>query len=368
MSIRRRFIYFRLMAFRLIKLKELSDSLNRVRPARLNIIMHIVFWILYFGFLTFISTQTLPLQYAIQRNLLIVFFNSLVFYINFLWIMPVYFERGDLRSYALAMLGMMLLATPVQYIIEVNFFSVPEDIKLYTYNVRYVVLIAISSFIFLMLSTLLRMSMSRYRFEREFLELKAIKFEAELKFLREQINPHFLFNSINNIYGLALENSPRTPDMILKLSELLRYMLYDCNQPRVALQSEVKCIESLLELFQLKYPEPIHVSFEVKGDIKDKMIVPNLFTPLVENAFKHGDFGMNKKAFLEITCVARSSYIYFNVTNSKSPILESANIPGGIGIENLKRRFQINYEPSGQIKITDEKNTFSAAMKIPLTS
>jgi two-component system LytT family sensor kinase len=349
-----------------LKLREISDSLNRVRPARLNVIMHVVFWILYFGFLTFISTQTLPLQFALQRNLLIVIFNSAVFYINYLWIMPEYFERGDLRRYGFAFVGMMLLATPLQYSIELTFFSVPENIRLYTYNVRYVVLIAISCFIFLMLSTLLRMSMSRYRFERELLELKAIKFEAELKFLREQINPHFLFNSINNIYALSLENSPRTPEMILKLSELLRYMLYDCNQPFVALENEVKCIASILELFQLKYPEPVNVRFDVKGELEDKMIVPNLFTPLVENAFKHGDFGSNKKAFLEITCVARSSYIYFSVKNSKSPILTPAKGPGGIGIENLKRRFQINYEPSGQIKIEEDKNTFSAAMKIPL--
>jgi LytS/YehU family sensor histidine kinase len=163
-----------------------------------------------------------------------------------------------------------------------------------------------------------------------------------------------------------LENSPKTPEMILKLSELLRYMLYDCNHPFVALESEVKCINSTLELFQLKYPEPINIRFDVKGDLKDKMIVPNLFTPLVENAFKHGDFGSNKKAFLEITCVARSSYIYFSVKNSKSPILVPSKGPGGIGIENLKRRFEINYAPSGQIKIEDEKNTFSAAMKIPL--
>ena len=152
------------MSLKFIKLKEISESLNKVRPARLNIIMHVVFWILYFSFLTFIATQTLPLQYALQRNLLIVIFNSLVFYINFLWIMPEYFERGDLRSYGFAMLGMTLLATPVQYSIELTFFSVPDSVKLYTYNVRYVVLIAISCFIFLMLSTLLRMSMSRYRF------------------------------------------------------------------------------------------------------------------------------------------------------------------------------------------------------------
>jgi LytS/YehU family sensor histidine kinase len=349
-----------------VKLGELSESLNRVRPARMNVIMHILFWILYFAFLTFIATQSVPLRYALQRNILIVIFNSLVFYINFLWIMPEYFERGDLRAYAFAMVGMVLLATPLQYVIEVTFFSVPDSIKLYTYNVRYVVLIGISCVIFLMVSTLLRMSMSRYRFERELLELKAIKFEAELKFLREQINPHFLFNSINNIYALSLENSPKTPEMILKLSELLRYMLYDCNHPFVALESEVKCITSIIELFQLKYPDPVDVRFEVKGDLKDKMIVPNLFTPLVENAFKHGDFGANKKAFLDITCVARNSYIYFSVKNSKSPILEPLKGPGGIGIENLKRRFQINYEPSGQIKFEDEKNIFSAAMKIPL--
>jgi hypothetical protein len=127
------------MALQLIKVKELSESLNRVRPARMNVIVHFIFWILYFSFLTFISTQTLPLQYALQRNLLIVIFNSTVFYINYLWIMPEYFERGDLRRYGFAMIGMLLIATPLEYSIEVEFFSVPDSVKLYTYNVRYVV-------------------------------------------------------------------------------------------------------------------------------------------------------------------------------------------------------------------------------------
>ncbi|MFN8311052.1 MAG: histidine kinase [Chitinophagales bacterium] len=354
------------MAFLKGSSARLSAKLKQIRAGTLNVLLHLLLWSLYFGFLTFISTQTLPLNYALQRNLLILVFNALVFYINFLWIMPSYFERGDLRSYGLAMTGMVLLATPLQYIIEVTFFDVPEAVRLYTYNVRYVVLIALSCSIFLLLSTLLRMSMSRYTFERELLELKAIKFEAELKFLREQINPHFLFNSINNIYALALENSPKTPEVILKLSELLRYMLYDSNKPKVELQSEVNCVESLLELFQLKFPERINVSFEVKGDLKHKMIVPNLFTPLVENAFKHGDFSSNKKAFLDIICVARSNYVYFSVKNSKSPIKDTGNQPGGIGIENLKRRFQINYEPSGQLRFDEGKDWFSAAMKIPL--
>ncbi|HEY0262733.1 MAG TPA: histidine kinase, partial [Chitinophagales bacterium] len=239
------------------------------------------------------------------------------------------------------------------------------DIKVFTYNVRYVFWLVIQIAIFLVISTLLKMAMSRNFFEKELLELRAMKYEAELKFLREQINPHFLFNSINNIYALALENSPKTPEMILKLSELLRYLLYDCNQPKVALESEINCVESLIELFQLKFPEPINITFEKNGKFKEREIVPNLFTPLIENAFKHGDFNTNKKAFIEIVCTVRSSYIYFSVKNSKSPIKEPSQNPGGIGLENLKRRFQINYAPSGQLRFKNDKNTFQAAMKIP---
>ena len=95
------------MALQSLKMKEVSKGLNRVRPGRFTLVMHLVFWLLYFAFLTFIATQTLPLKYAIQRNLLIVIFNATVFYINYLWIMPEYFERGDLRSYGFAMVGMM---------------------------------------------------------------------------------------------------------------------------------------------------------------------------------------------------------------------------------------------------------------------
>jgi LytS/YehU family sensor histidine kinase len=210
------------------------------------------------------------------------------------------------------------------------------------------------------------MAMSRSYFEKELLELRVRKFEAELKFLREQINPHFLFNSINNIYSLSLENSPKTPEMILKLSELLRYMLYECNKPKVFLDQEINCIQSLLELFQLKFHEPLNITFEIKGNTANKEIVPNLFTPLIENAFKHGDFSVNKKAFLEIQCMVRSSYIYFSVKNSKSTITIPDMRPGGIGLKNLKRRFEINYYPGGQLRLKEDKDTFQAAMKIPI--
>lgn len=339
---------------------------QRVGTVNFTVILHVVFWLLFFGVLMFIDSQTLPIGYALQRNLMIVFFNALVFYMNFLWIMPEYFERGDIRAYSVAMTIMLVIAPTIQYILEYTVFSVPEEIKVFTYNIRYVFWLAIQIAVFIIVSTLLKMAMSRNYFEKELLELRAMRYEAELKFLREQINPHFLFNSINNIYSLSLENSPRTPEMILKLSELLRYMLYDCNQPRVALDSEINCVESLIELFQLKFPEPINITLEKRGKTSQCEIVPNLFTPLIENAFKHGDFASNKKAFIEIVCTVRSSYIYFSVKNSKSPIKESSTKPGGIGLENLKRRFQINYAPSGQLRFREDKNSFQAAMKIPL--
>jgi two-component system, LytTR family, sensor kinase len=349
------------------ELHQIADWLNKVRSRNLIYLVHFIFWALYFGFLTFFGTQLLPLYYAIQRNLLIVSFNAMVFYLNFLWIMPAYFERGNLRSYGLSMLGIMLLAAPIQYVIEVTFFAVPEEVKVYTYNMRYVSLIAVACFIFLLVSTLLRMAVNRYKFQRELLELKANKFEAELKFLREQINPHFLFNSINNIYSLSLDNSPKTPEMILKLSELLRYMLYDCNQPTVELDNELKCISSLIELFQLKYSTPIHVSLDIQGDTGGRRVVPNLFTPIVENAFKHGDFNTNPQAYMAILCKVSDGLIHFSVRNSKSPTKPNRSSPGGIGLKNLKRRFKINYEQTGRIDIVDKQDVYMVEMKIPLT-
>jgi hypothetical protein len=331
-----------------------------------TVVLHVLFWILFYGVLTVIATQTVPIGYALKRNLLVLVFNVAVFYINFLWIMPEYFERGDFRSYTIAMVSMFILAPTIQYIIELSFFNVPEEISVFTYNVRYVVWIGFIIFIFLGLSTLLKMAMSRSYFEKELLELRVRKFEAELKFLREQINPHFLFNSINNIYSLSLENSPKTPEMILKLSELLRYMLYECNKPKVLLKQEINCIQSLLELFQLKFHEPLNITFEIKGNVENVEIVPNLFTPLIENAFKHGDFSSPKKSYLYIQCMVRSSYIYFSVKNTKPIIANNPEGPGGIGLKNLKRRFEINYHPGGQLKLKQDKDTFQAAMKIPI--
>ena len=143
-------------------------------------------------------------------------------------------------------------------------------------------------------------------------------------------------------------------------------MLYEINQPKVKLSNEIECVYSLIDLFQLKFDEKLNIKVNCSSIDPSLTIVPNLFTPLVENAFKHGDFGRNPAAFLTIEINAKNTFIFFKITNSFSQEKKESTQPGGIGLTNLKRRFQINYEPSGRLKFTTKANQFSAAMIIPI--
>lgn len=118
--------------------------------------------------------------------------------------------------------------------------------------------------------------------------LEKERLEAELRFLRSQISPHFFFNTLNNIYSLSLEQSKKTPETVLKLSELMRYLLYETKHKKQALDKELQCIKNYLDLERLRHGQRVNIDMNVKGNIKGRKVPSMLFIPFIENAFKHG--------------------------------------------------------------------------------
>ena len=177
--------------------------------------------------------------------------------------------------------------------------------------------------------------------QKETEQLAREKLSAELQLLKAQVHPHFLFNALNNIYSFALEGSPRAPEMIQKLSGLLHYMLYECKQPLVPLERELRMIQNYISLEKIRY-----------GTIEDKngnpvtagqddlVVAPLLLIPFVENSFKHGTSKMLSNPEISLTIMVRKSILYFNVTNSRPPAIEEISFPWlpGPGIKNVKKR------------------------------
>ena len=200
---------------------------------------------------------------------------------------------------------------------------------------------------------------SRYK-ELQQKELELQSRQTELSFLRSQINPHFLFNSLNNIYSLVYQGSGQALAAIAGLSDLLRYMLYDATE-KVSLQKEIDYIRKYIELQRLRFDHVIKAELRVEGDGPASQIAPLLLVPFVENAFKHGDFRSDGSG-LEIRIYSLPEKTYFHCSNRKGK--QQKDTGGGIGLENVRRRLSLLYPDRHQLSIMENEESFNVTLEL----
>lgn len=188
--------------------------------------------------------------------------------------------------------------------------------------------------------------------------------ENELKFLKSQINPHFLFNSLNNIYALSIIDATKAQESILYLSEMLRYVLYDCEKPLVAIEKEVAYIEDFIQLYILKSSKKYAITTSFTIDDPKLQMAPMLLIPFVENAFKHSNIQNIGEGFITINLHSTNDSIVFVVENSfrKGPV--NKDKVGGIGIRNVKKRLSLLYPDTHNVAIVENNNTFKVELKM----
>jgi sensor histidine kinase YesM len=202
--------------------------------------------------------------------------------------------------------------------------------------------------------------------EKQKRELAEIQLTTELNFLKNQVNPHFLFNTLNNLFSIAQRNKDdETANGISKLAGLMRYMLYDSSVMKVSLEKEIKNINDFIALSKLRYTnDEVIVEVNTTGNIENTFIAPMILLPFVENAFKHG-VDIEKISTISISLEVRDEKIIFTCIN---PVIESQIMKqeeyGGIGLENVKRRLQLLYPQQHDLKITDTGNTFTVKLEL----
>ncbi len=190
-------------------------------------------------------------------------------------------------------------------------------------------------------------------------ELENKRMDAELSFLRMQMNPHFLFNSLNSIYSLSLKKSDDTPEAVLKLSEMMRYMLYEGEdeEHKVSLAKEIDYLKNYIGLQKIRFKDRLYIDFLVEGDTVGKKTVPLLLVPFVENAFKHGVL-VDAQHPLQIHLLVDGERLIFNVKNKKN--LDNKDFTGGVGLDNVKRRLALLYPGKHQLTISEGNEFYQA--------
>ena len=212
------------------------------------------------------------------------------------------------------------------------------------------------------ISTIARETREWYVQEKERKEMEKQKLISELSFLKSQVNPHFLFNSLNGIYALAIKKSDKTPDAVLQLSELMRHMLYESEKEEVTLEKEVAYLQNYIQLQRLRMPSEAQINFDVEGDIGERMIAPMLFIPFVENGFKHG---AGEGARIQIKLIVKDSVLTFDMINSISDAT-SKDASSGIGLANVRKRLQLLYGSNHYLDYKESNGNFVVHLQINL--
>jgi two-component system, LytTR family, sensor kinase len=339
-----------------------GTNISLLRQNRL--LGHILFWVWVYLMDVFIfgsAYQQVKLFFTIA---LIEMPGQLFFaYSVMYWLLPRHMRRKNDVETALLLLALLLITG----VISQTFFTLvqtsPEptsfwDVPKFFMRVFYCFL---KGCIFIVL----KFMMMWYENQQKITEIEKTRVESELKLLKDQVNPHFMFNTLNNLYGLIGKNPIHAQESVLGFSGILHYMLYETNNKFVPLQREVKCIEDYIELEKLRYSGTLSVSMNVDPQTLNLSVVPLTIFPFVENSFKHGASELINDAWINIEMSVHENTFFFKIENSK----QFSNVQGnhkGIGLLNVKRRLELIYGERHTLQLFDSNERYLAVLKIDL--
>jgi hypothetical protein len=293
-------------------------------------------------------------------------FTMGIAYLNYFYTWPRFLNTKNLWRYiAEFSIPFALLITARVHIHRYLIDGYTHQNEYFYSNFFIVQITAITLFIVLFVG-MLRFAVDWFEFESRKKEVENERLTAELNFLKAQINPHFLFNTLNNLYYLAYTKSENTTEVIAKLSQMMRYMIYDSNHPRVLLSKELEYMENYISLERLRLNNQIPIKFNIEGNTENVWIAPLIFITFLENAFKHGVSNNNPNAWVNIDIQIQGKQCIYTVENSRPSSNVNGTEKSGIGLQNVHRRLELSYPHQYQIKIEDKPDLYFVQLQLAL--
>jgi two-component system LytT family sensor kinase len=330
---------------------------------------HTLFW---FGYYCLTMILYLSIGAILSFHSYVIFFISLIFqaafaYLNIYILIPRLLFAKKYFIYALALLFTIVACSAIDLFIEIllSRFAPRAAGHPAIFTIRNLSIASIQEVYLVGLTTgfkFLKDSILNQQWQKE---KEKHYLETELKFLKSQIQPHFFFNTLNNIYSLTLKKSEQAPEVVLKLSDLMSYMLYESNAPWVPLAKEIDYLHNYLDVEQLRFGRRLSVSFNMEGSIAEANIPPMILILFIENSFKHGVKNNISKIHISISLLVEKGYLFFRVENPASEeefIMEK----NGIGLKNARRRLDLLFGNDYTLDIHEKDRTFIVSLKIPV--
>ena len=330
---------------------------------------HLFFWLISVVLFTVVLIYTrgdfnfYSISLYLAANILMTIgFLAISVYINLLWLIPVFFNKRKFFLFFILELANILLFILLNYFVT-YVFEGGKHPNFFTEFIAEFILILL----FLVVSTLLKVmrdSITLQDVELRMKEVQKQKVESELRALKAQVNPHFFFNTLNSLYSLSLDKSDMAPELILKLSDLMRYVIYESNDDLVPIGKQLEFLQSYVYLERLRADENLQVDFEVKGANLDLKVAPLLYIAFIENAFKHGSKARSDNPFIRIAFdLEHEDRIGFYIENRIDPFHEKKPA-GGFGLSNVKKRLELLYPGKFELNLKESESVYRAELTI----
>ncbi|MDN5289155.1 MAG: histidine kinase [Mucilaginibacter sp.] len=344
-----------------------------------RVYQHLLFWVaVYFLVASMYSVQT-SFVISLRNNLIFMPVQIAYYYAIAYWVIPRYLFVKRYFVFTLLLLLLVVISTLATrsvgltfvnpYLIRVipiidhnyiKYNQLPFSAKLFDIES----LVNAFKGVNLIIGFVLAIKLFKMWYER-----KQAALEAELSALKAQVHPHFLFNTLNNLYALSLDRSPKSPQLILGLSDILRYMLYECNADEVLLEKEIFMMQQYVKLEKLRYEDRIDINFTITGNLKNKLIAPLIILPFIENAFKHGTSEKTGQVWINIGINVTGNHFKLKVANNnpeRQPDDDETSGRGHIGLKNVMKRLDLLYPATSKLKIMNEDETFLIILDMDL--
>jgi LytS/YehU family sensor histidine kinase len=327
--------------------------------------LHVCFWLVYLSYRVYDIQEYIGVRRALVYVSLPMGFALVASYIHYFFILPDWLTTKKSAPYLLKLLALLVVVTTLRILLENQVFpSITPDTDYYkTLKVSRVISTVWDTLAFIVFTGMIRFTVNWFVLENRKKQLENEKLAAELNYLKAQINPHFLFNTLHNLNYLVYSKSENATEVIIKLSNIMRYMIYEANKNEVLLQKEITYMNDYIALESLRLNQSFKLDFNIEGNTQDALVAPLVLITFLENAFKHGVSDQEENCWIKANLSVTADQIRFTVNNKKldkTPERERS----GFGLENVTKRLQLIYPERHSIRIDNRANTFHIDLTI----
>lgn len=333
------------------------------------LLLHISFWVLYFSYRIYDIYGYTGLERALIYTGLPTAFNLIASYTHYIFILPILFRDKNWKKYVLLLIALLVAVFCVRILVENQVYPqfVPNEDYFKTLKLSRVISTVWDTLTFLAFTGMIRFALDWFELENKRKQLENEKLNAELNYLKSQINPHFLFNTLHNLNALVYAGAKNANDVIIKLSNIMRYMIYESGKERVSLASEINYMNDYIHLESIRLNNSFKLNFTIEGPVEQIKIAPLLLITFLENAFKHGVSDQEPDCWITVTLSVTETKLQYGVSNKKIKSVRQNKLKSGFGLDNVKRRLLLSYPDKHVLVVDEADDTYTINLTLQLT-